>query len=359
MTHKVELRVAGAFWGGWKSVRIERGIEQIAGTFELSVTDRWAEQSTVRQINPGQPCQVTIDAATVITGYIDTVEPSYDSGQHSITVTGRDRTGDLVDCAAIHGSGQWSGRRLDQIAADLCVPFGIKVLRDTDVGSAFVQFAIEDSESVFECLERAARMKAVLLVSDGHGNLVLTRANRGAPVATLVQGENILAGRGEYSWRERHSWYIVKSQGIGDDEFNGGVVAQQRAEARDSNVDRYRPLIILAEDQGTGANLGQRARWERNVRMGRANRATVTVQGWAYEGALWQPNTMVRLTSPMLYADDDLLVVATTFTLDDRGARTELQLTRREAFDLVEGVGFDGQQHRAKKKKSDDWSLGW
>lgn len=131
---KVELRVNGAFYGGWKTIRIERGIEQIAGTFELSVTDRWAEQSAVRQINPGQPCEVRIDEAVVITGYVDTVAPQYDKQQHTITVSGRDKTGDLVDCSAIHKSGQWSGRKLDQIAADLCQPFGITVFRNTDVG---------------------------------------------------------------------------------------------------------------------------------------------------------------------------------------------------------------------------------
>lgn len=355
----VELRVNGAFYGGWKSIRIERGIEQIAGTFELSVTDRWVEQSAVRQINPGQSCQVLIDQAVVITGYVDTVTPQYDKQQHTITVSGRDKTGDLVDCSAIHKSGQWSGRKLDQIAVDLCQPFGIKVFRNTDVGSAFNPFSIEESETVFECLERAARMKAVLLVSDGLGNLVLTRAGSGAPVAALTEGEDILAARGEFSWKDRYSRYVIKSQGIGNDDSSGPQVAHQQAESRDSAITRYRPLITLAEDQGTGATLSQRAQWERNVRMGRGNRATITVQGWASEGNLWKPNTMVHLRSPMLYADADLLIASVVFMLDEQGTRTELQLVRREAFDLVAGVSLTGKQDKAKKSKSDDWSIGF
>ncbi len=356
MSSKVELRVNSAFYGGWKSIRIERGIEQIAGTFELTVTDRWAEQSAVRQINPGQSCQVMIDQAVVITGYVDTVTPQYDKQQHMITVTGRDKTADLVDCSAIYQSGQWSGRALDQIAANLCEPFGIKVFRATDVGSPLYQFSIEESETVFECLERAARMKAVLLVSDGLGNLVLTRAGSGAPVGTLTEGDNILAARGEFSWKDRYSRYIVKAQGVGSDDMFGMNVAHQQAEIRDSNIDRYRPLIVLAEDQGTGATLSQRAQWERNVRMGRGSRATVTVHGWAHDGSLWKPNTMVHLKSPMLYADHDLLIASVVFLLDEQGTRTELQLVRREAFDLVAGVGLDGKQDKKKKSKGNDWS---
>lgn len=361
----VELRVNGSYYGGWKSIRIERGMEQIAGTFELSVTDRWAEHSEVRQINPGQSCQVLIDEAVVITGYVDTVAPDYDKQQHGITVSGRDKTGDLVDCAAIYKSGAWSGRTLEQIAIDLCEPFGIKVLRNVDAGTVLKPFSINEGESVFECLERAARMKAMLLVSDGLGNLVLTRANNGAAVAELVEGENILSARGEFSWKDRYSQYIVKAQGVGTDDFYGESVAQQQAESKDAAITRYRPLIVLAEDQGTGATLSQRAEWERNVRMGRGNRATVTVQGWAHDGKLWQPNTMVHVRSPRLYADLDLLIVAVTFLLDDQGTRTELQLCRREAFDVVTGVSANKldaklkgkQDHQKKGKKSEDWSL--
>lgn len=350
---KVELRVNGAFYGGWKSIRIERGIEQIAGTFELSVTDRWAEQSAPRQIKPGQSCQVVIDEAAVITGYIDTVAPQYDKQQHTITISGRDKTADLVDCSAIYKSGQWSGRTLDQIAADLCAPFGIKVLRAADVGSPVMVFSLEEGETVFEALERAARMKAVLLVSDGQGNLVLTRASSDAPVATLIEGENILSAEGEYSWKDRHSQYIVKGQGIGTDDFFGSQVSHQQKEASDTEITRYRPLIVLAEDQGTGANLKQRAQWECNVRRGRSSRATVTVQGWANDGELWRPNTMVTLQSPRLYADLELLIASVAFRLDEQGSQTELQLVQREAFDLADGKGTRKKQ----KKESDDWSV--
>ncbi len=40
---------------------------------------------------------------------------------------GRDKTGDLVDCSVVHSSGKWKGVRLEQVAADVCRPFGITV----------------------------------------------------------------------------------------------------------------------------------------------------------------------------------------------------------------------------------------
>lgn len=335
---RVELSVGGKNYGGWKTIRIERGIEQIAGTFELGVTDRWDATSEIRQIMPGQECELRVDGQVVITGYVDTVSPSYDKQQHGITVSGRDKTADLVDCSAIHKTGQWAGRKLEQIAADLCKPFGITVKNATDTGKALTPtFSIQEGETVFEALERAARMRAVLLVSDGLGNLILTRAGKDR-AANLTEGENILSASAEFTWKDRYSLYVLKGQSSGDDENYADTVAHPTASMLDPAITRYRPIIVMAEDHGSNATLKQRAEWEKSVRMGRGNRATVTVQGWDVQGQLWQHNRLAHVKSPMLGADDDLLIVSVAFVLDESGTRTELQLTRREAFDTLEGV---------------------
>ena len=39
-----ELKIDGVYYGGWKTVRVTRAIEQMAGTFELEVTERWPHQ---------------------------------------------------------------------------------------------------------------------------------------------------------------------------------------------------------------------------------------------------------------------------------------------------------------------------
>jgi prophage tail gpP-like protein len=130
-------------------------------------------------------------------------------------------------------------------------------------------------------------------------------------------------------------------------------------------VQRYRPLIVIAEERGPHASYKQRAEWERNVRRGRSNRATITVQGWRNAaGQLWQPNTMVHLKSAWLGVDTDLLVVGVAFSLDGQsGTRTELRLSERCAFDLIVGkkaAGLQGKirekQESEKKKSGDDWS---
>lgn len=360
-----ELKAGAAFYGGWTSLRITRSIEQIAGTFELSITERWPGQPQASPIRAGQACQVLLDGEPVITGYTDTLQIDLGATSHDLRVSGRDKTGDLVDCSAIYKSGQWRNVTIDQVARDLLAPFGLGVFVHTDVGAPFPTFNIQEGETVFECLDRAARMRALLLVSDPLGNLVITRASQQLLPVALEEGVNILHGRWEFSWKERHSSYLLKGQAKGTDTFHGAAAARPSGQVTDEAIDRYRPLIVLAEEHGAGPSLRDRAEWERNVRQGRGNRGTITVQGWRRpDGQLWMPNALVRVRSPLLWLDADLLVVGCAWTLDERGTTTELTVSRREAFDLVEGISasklkqkLNDKLEKEKKKKADDGSM--
>lgn len=359
----VEIKIGDQVYGGWKRARIERGIEQIAGSFELTVSERWPGQAVPRQIRRGERCTILADGETVITGYVDDADPSYTADAHEFRVRGRDATGDLVDCSAIYKTGQWSGVKLDRIVRDVCLPFGIKVTVETDIGASFSSFSISEGESAFECIERACRMRAVMPVSDGKGGLVLTRAKDGESVADLIEGVNILSADGNFGMKERYSRYIVKGQDRGsDDDFDAPEThTQVKAESVDDQVLRYRPLVVLAESRGPHATYKDRATWERNVRRGRSSVATVVVRGWRNlaTSLLWQPNTMVHLVSPWLGVDAYVLVVAATFTLDDeRGEVTSLRLSSRDAFDLIVGKKTPGLKGKIKESKSREKSLG-
>ena len=82
----------------------------------------------------------------LITGYIDTIDIDLTDTYCRLNVSGRDKTGDLVDSSAIHGSGQWKRARLEQIVRDICKPFGIEVLVQTDTGDAIDSFSLDDGE---------------------------------------------------------------------------------------------------------------------------------------------------------------------------------------------------------------------
>lgn len=376
MSHRVELLLAGRSYGGWERVEVQRSIEQMAGGFVLQLTQRWPGQDDLPElprIREGLACQVLLDGDVVITGYVDTFEPELTSSSCSIRVEGRDKTGDLVDCAAIHRGGQWSGATLERIVRDIARPFGLAVIVQPglDQGDPFKSFALEDGEKAFDAIDRACRLRAVLCTSTPEGAIWLGNAGEVLSGATLQQGKNILRISATHSWKDRFSRVIVKGQVPGDDDQHGDSAAQLKAEALDPEIDRYRPLVVMAEHGTTNAALRDRAEWEVSVRMGRGKRARVSVAGWrtgedGRVGPLWQPNTLVRIISPTMQLDADMLIVAAAFTLTEGGSITELTVCLPEAFEQVEGVGrsklrgrLKGRLRKRRRKGEDGFTASW
>lgn len=344
--HEVSLNVNGTDYGGWKSMRLARALDQLSGSFDLTVSELWPGEKIVREVAPGDKCAVTIDRETVITGHVDDVRVGYAAESHEVSVNGRDATGDLVDCSAVHKTGTWVTTKMERIVADLCAPFKIKVATEVDTGVA-VDEKITQGEAAFEVIDRLAKKKAVLVMSDGKGGLVITRAGKGGRVGiTLKRGENIKEASLELSWRERFSSYTVKGQGSTTDlVFNDA--SRLQASVADPMVKRHRPLLVVAEDLADADAVKRRALWEANVRAGKCAQITVKLQGWSHPGGVWRPNQVVHLIDPWLRTDADLLIKQVILSLDGSGSTTELMLVLPQAFDLVPMV----------KKPADAWDV--
>ena len=345
MRDEFALTIDAVRYTGWTSLRVERGMDQLAGSFSFQLSERFSGLQTVRPIYPGAKASVMLAGETVITGYVDKAEPAYDAERHSLTVSGRDATGDLVDCAAIHKSGHWKDTSLAQIAFDLIKPFKAGLTVIADVGAPFADWAIEAGETVFENLDRAARFRGVLLYSDGLGNLVIGKASDARAPTALILGHNIESAHGVSSELQRFSDYIVNAQQTGTDESYGANAAALTAQAADAAVARYRPTMIMAENESDVAGCKKRAEWQRTVTAARAQTVVYTVNGWRAHGVLWQPNTNVHVKDPYLGIDGDRLISRVAYTLDEQGVRTELSCLPKAAYNAIalpEPVGLGG-----------------
>lgn len=336
---EVTLLVNGQLYGGWTSVSVTRSVEQIAGTFDLSLTERWPGQQQLRGIVPGDACAVRIDGEIVITGYVDEVKPSYDSGSHDVSVSGRDATGDLVDSSAVNSPGEWLDQTIGPIASAIAGLFKIPVRVAVDTGVPFDKFRLEEGESAFEAIERMCRMRSILPMSDGQGGLILGRAGGGGRAQVRLQrGLNILTASATISMKDRHSDYLVKSQLPSDDMVPVDQTSRVQAVAHDPSVKRHRPLIIIAEQSSDNSIAQSRALWEANVRAARSRRVEVSVFGWREAGAdsspLWAPNRLVRITDDWLGVDQDLLISGVTLSKSESGTITRLSLIPPGAFEV-------------------------
>ena len=326
------LKVDSQIYGGWKSIKIQRGMRRFAGTFELELTDKWANSKTKRVVKEDSPCVIEIDGETIITGYTDDVLTNYDDKSHSLTVNGRSKTGDLVDCSA--NKFDYPNMDLAAIAKKECAVFGIKVVVECDVGEPFKNASRDVAETYHEFLAKLATYRAVHLTSNAQGDLVIARASKEKISTALILGENILTGSGKRSKRDRFHTYTVTGQQAGDDFINGNAAAHIDGVAIDKNIRKERTLYIVPDDL-TLNDAKRIAENDRNIRFGESQPVTYTVNGWRHSDGLWQPNKLVHVVDPYNELKKDLLIVHVTFTMDEDGQRTELQLLPPEALDLI------------------------
>ena len=142
MAAEAILTAAGRVHRGWKEVRVVRSLERLAGSFELTLTDRWAAGDAVTVIVPGQACSLSLAGVPVITGDVDEVRPSISATAHEIRVSGRDVAGDLVDCAPDYRPGEWRAsawrawsKRWPRPSGSRCVYWRTRVRRSRSSGS--------------------------------------------------------------------------------------------------------------------------------------------------------------------------------------------------------------------------------
>ncbi len=259
----VTLKVGGNLHSGWKEVEIFRSIETLAGGFALTMSDVDPALQKIVQVSPGAACELLVDNETVITGYIDESGPEFDAETHEVKVTGRDKTCDLVDCAAfvpLVQPGIWAkGQKVLSIVAQIAQKSGITVKEEVDAGTVSL-FALQPGETAFTAIDRIAKEAAVLPIADGMGGIVLTRGGLGSRFAALVEGKNILSAKGKVSWKDRFSDYYVFADPAGI--YVTANTDAHMGHATDPAVTRWRPTFVTVDFRGpTPEKLQNYAGW--------------------------------------------------------------------------------------------------
>lgn len=329
----VTLQIQEKTYAGWLGFSVTRSIESLANQFRLTLTDNWIDQKSPWPIVPGDKAKILLGSEVLITGYIDEVNPSVDATSKSLEVAGRDLAGDLVDCSA--SGSEYKNLTLDKLATTLAKPFGITIKKSTSVGAAFPSVVVSQGETVFEVLDKRARTRGVLLISNANGTVEIMKPGSTRATTGLFEGQNILQASAKYDAKDRFSKYTVKSQLSAVDE-DGTAGFQVQGSATDSGVLRFRPLVLQAEAQSETGNAQTRAQYEATVRAARSQTVQVKLRGFRQTegGALWAPNQLVAILAPSIgiRSQIDMLISQVTFSLDDSGTITTLDLKRKDAF---------------------------
>lgn len=331
-----EIEANGKRFTRWTRVSVTLTMESIVSGFSFEHVEPPGVSVDDVGINEGDEVKIRVDGEFVSAGYVDSVSVSETSNDGlRFAVTGRTYTKDLYDTSAQHDPGEWSDATLDTIARDLLAPYGIgltlgEVVDTIDseaedvvsqrVSVPFRRVSIEPGETVADVLRRMARLRGLLLLANPDGSLAVTVAGDRTIPGQLARGQNIASGATRTGdERDRFSEYRVLGQTAGDAAWRGDKAAKSEGSAVDTQVRRYRPLVLSAE--GGEADLDERARWESITRAARARSASLPVLSW-YDtaGSLWRPNRVIDVQHDKLSIRGPVLISSVDLTYSGVGS---------------------------------------
>lgn len=368
MAVDVALVVNGRRYSGWKSVRVTRSIESLAGSFALEVSDRWGDAEEPWPIMEEDECVVQIGGETVIRGFIGTRGITASATSRALRYTGKDRAAALVECSLLvagasvkageaakdidptkHGAAgaKWTYTNIDLV--DFCRaiagPHGISVSVQPGLTlTRATKLVVSPGEKCFDAIKRVAEAAEVLVISDGAGGIRITRIGT-ARAAQLTEGDNILEADVEYNAEERYRHYLISTQVPGTDEASGSATNVE-AQATDVDVRRASRVLLIRPDKGySTADARRRADWEARNRAANATKVSITVLGWRQPNqTLWTPNALTRVKAPRLIGvDGDMLISQVEYSYGAGGQLTKMNLVRPDAFTPEPQARVSGQ----------------
>ena len=346
----LELLVRGNAWRGWHSASFRRSLGELASSFSLGLSSRSGSGDQDLDVLPGDSVEIRIAGKTVLAGYLDEVSESFSTSGHGLSVSGRSKTGQLVDCSATSDTGKWAaGTLLGDLAKDVCAPFGIDVKGEGAVKKLDGVVLLESGESVNELLSRACQMVGVVATTSPEGNLLLLDKSAAWKGCGTLDGRTILSIDHTRTLSERFSEYRSR-WGVSTKQFGSSSRGKQTATATDSCVKIYRPLCL--EDDGNGSSAKKRVEAEAIVRAAKSQTLSVSVAGWrAPNGNLWSEGCVVYFSSALVGFEGEFLIESAELTRDTSGSVTALSLIRPDALMPVPEVQPQPKVKKAGKKK--------
>lgn len=332
---RIKILIDNSEYSGWKNFTFRKGLGTLAHQFSFSIPDKWEPLGFPVLFNEGDPVQIFIDDTKISTGYIDDVGINESSKSHGVTVTGRSKTADLVDCSFEGPPYSWKQVKLGELAVTLTAPFNIEVFTTATLPNDLFDFKLKTGESPFEAIDRKAREFGILLGTNVDGNLLFTNNQKQSAKTRLQPGFNIIEYDKTSSLENRFSKYIIKGQdkGRGRKAYSESL-GKILGTAVDEGVGRNRPKIIKVSSSTTATIAQKKAAWEAGVRWGKSLSVDIVVADFYQTGFsdLWNINEFVPVKIKNANIDQRMLISDLEFSRSQEGSITTLTCVRPEAF---------------------------
>lgn len=349
---RVLLTQDGLVLTGWKAVRITRSIEVATSSFVLTCS---VDANTLKLVSKeGAPIKISIGEDDVLSGYVETIENVLTPRAHEITISGRGRLADLVDCSC----------RIDRVNAnvgllELCksiaTPYSIDVFvppngtqKVLDGLSPLPRRIVSITETAWEVIERYARYCGLLVFESEEGELTISQAGTEVGASGVAVGNNVEALICTKSTLGVFSTYnavlSAYSAGADDESIPNMPVVTVINNSTTANALRLRPTYFVSEQSATDRSfIEKRVNWMASRAYGRSRRVRALVDNWRdASGSPWLVNVNYPVSADAAGVPSNtiLLLAEVTFILNENGTHAELVFGPRQGF-LPEPIVLD------------------
>jgi prophage tail gpP-like protein len=185
-------------------------------------------------INADDECIIDIEGEPVITGYIDEVKISTNG---NLTLIGRDKTRDLVDCQAITTS--FLNQSVLSIIQTIAGDYGITATGAS--GETVKQFVISRDEFAADAIVRLLTNYAMIITSDKDGNIVVSEPGTfETSELAFAEGVNLKSAVGMFAGNKRFS----RVEAIGQNFLTPGFTGTAQGDSTTTRLKR----VFLADE---------------------------------------------------------------------------------------------------------------
>lgn len=345
----LSVKIKGVTYDRFISYRISRSVEHLSGEFDLSLTN---EGYNGLPFHRGDEIVIYVNTTPILTGWIEKLDVSYSNEAHTIQISGRDKTCDIIDSTLGNKIEFKAPITLDKVIESVKNQLNLSHIKLTNNVHDLEPFEKgelvtgEITETVFDFLEKYTRKRQVLMTTDGEGGFVITRTGSEKADSSIVHisegawaKNNVLEAHVSYDESQRFYEYRIHSQDNPSanptNTKTNKSVSSKLGVAHDDAIRKSRFLDLDAESTGDNTILKRRAEWEANIRKARSMTYSCTLQGHTSSsaGKPWKPNLLVQVEDQFALIISDLLIKSVEYTLDEGGTKTQLEIVSPNSYD--------------------------
>lgn len=376
MADEFSIKIGGFELKGFTSARITKSLNSFTNTFEIKYTQKEEDSltgsaifSANAEIKVQDEVEVSIGGTLVMTGFVEHKQRSLDARSHTLEISGRDKTGDLIDSSIIPKEYTQSNilslfnqvlstNDYTGLSANFDIPnTGIinpSLTRNNDQG-----FNAITGMTIFDFFDKYAKKVQLLLRSSSRGNVLLTKEGTIpylTPLLSLKGGaalpiggglNNIISVSSVQNSTDRYRFIEIRTEGDSSENFFGGSAVLQIGSSEDKIIRTPRRKIVLYDAASDKGFLDDLAKW--NVRIKRAKGSFYECRVLGYRPIengpeLWQENRIVTVRDTLSGLDGPFLIEGVTYTKSLDGSFTDFRIVPQGSYNIDKSNEADEEQ---------------